>query len=52
VIAADFDWNLSTSQNTLGVGMSEEMKDSFTYGDLLELHCALVTVCHNQDNQI
>jgi hypothetical protein len=51
-IAANVDWNPSVLQNALTIGLSEEMKDSFTYSNIPEDLLALVTVCQNQDNQI
>ena len=35
VIAANLDWNPSALWNALRMGLSEEMKDSFTYSDML-----------------
>jgi len=52
VIAADLDWNPSALRNALRMGLSEEMKDSFTYSDMLEELPAFVTVCQKRDNQI
>jgi len=52
VIAADLDWNPSALQNALRMGLSEEMKDSFTYSDMPEELPAFVTVCQKRDNQI
>jgi len=52
VIAADLDWNPSALRNALRMGLSEEMKDSFTYSDMPEELPALVTVCQKRDNQI
>jgi hypothetical protein len=52
VIAADLDWNPSALRNALGMGLSEEMKDFFTYSDMPEELPAFVTVCQNRDNQI
>jgi len=52
VIAADLDWNPSALRNALRMGLSEEMKDSFTYIDMPEELPALVTVCQKRDNQI
>jgi len=52
VIAADLDWNPSALRNTLRIGLSEEMKDSFTYSDMPEELPAFVTVCQKRDNQI
>jgi hypothetical protein len=45
VIAADLDWNPSALRNTLWMGSSEEMKDSFTYSDMPEELPAFVTFC-------
>jgi hypothetical protein len=50
VIAADLDWNPSTLRNALRMGLSEEMKDSFTYSDMPEELPAFVTVCQKRDN--
>jgi len=52
VIAADLDWNPSALRNALRMGLSEEMKDSFTYSDMPEELPAVVTVCQKRDNQI
>jgi hypothetical protein len=51
-IAADLDWNSLALRNALRMGLSEEMKDSFTYSDMPEELPAFVTVCQKQDNQI
>jgi len=51
VIAADLDWNPSALRNALRMGLSEEMKDSFTYSDMPEELPAFVTVCQKRDNQ-
>jgi hypothetical protein len=52
VIAADLDWNPSALRNAPRMGLSEEMKDSFTYSDMPEELPAFVTVCQKRDNQI
>jgi len=52
VIAADLDWNPSALRNTLRMGLSEEMKDSFTYSHMPEELPAFVTVCQKWDPQI
>jgi hypothetical protein len=52
VIAADLDRNPSALRNALRMGLSEEMKDSFTYSDMPEELPAFVTVCQKRDNQI
>jgi hypothetical protein len=52
VIAADLDWNPSALRNAVRMGLSEEMKDSFTYSDMPEELPAFVTVCQKRDNQI
>jgi len=52
VIAADLDWNPLALRNALRIGLSEEMKDSFTYSDMPEELPAFVTVCQKRDNQI
>jgi hypothetical protein len=52
VIAADLDWNPSALRTALRVGLSEEMKDSFTYSDMPEELPAFVTVCRKRNNLI
>jgi hypothetical protein len=52
VIAADLDWIPSALQNALRMGLSEEMKDSFTYSDMPKEHSAFLMVCQKRDNQI
>jgi len=52
VIAADLDWNPSALRNALRMGLSEEMKDFFTYSDMPDELPAFVTVCQKRDNQI
>jgi len=52
VIAADLDWIHSALQNVLRMGLSEEMKNSFTYSDMPEELPAFVMVCPKRDNQI
>jgi len=52
VLAADRDWNPSALRNALRMGLSKEMKDSFTYSDMPEELPALGTVCQKRDNQI
>jgi len=52
VIAADLDWSPSALWNSLRIGLSEEMKDSFTYSDMPEELPAFVMVCQKRDNQI
>jgi len=52
VIAADLDWNPSALRNALRMGLSEEMKDSFTYSDMPEELPAFVTDCQKRNNQI
>jgi len=52
VIAADLDWNPSALRNALWMGLSEEMKDSFTYSAMPEELPAFVTVCQKRDNPI
>jgi len=52
VIAPDLDWNPSALRNALRMGLSEEMKDSFTYSDMPEELPAFVMVCQKRDNQI
>jgi len=50
VIAADFDWNTSALRNAVRMGLSKEIKDSFTYSDMPEDLTAFVTVCQKRDN--
>jgi len=52
VIAVDLDWNPSALRNALRIGLSEEIKDSFTYSDIPEELPAFVTICQKRDNQI
>ena len=52
VIAADLDWNPWALRIASWMGLSEEMKDSFTYTDMPEVLPPCVTVCHKRDNQI
>jgi hypothetical protein len=52
VFAADLDWNPSARGNTFRMGLSEEMKDSFTYSNMPEDFPPFRTVCQKQDNQI
>jgi hypothetical protein len=52
VITADLDWNPSGLRNALRMGLSEEMKDSFTNSDMPEELPVFVTVCQKRDNQI
>jgi hypothetical protein len=52
VIAADLHWNPSALRNAVRMGLSEAMKDSFTYSDMSEELPAFVTVCQKRDNQI
>ena len=52
VIAANMDWNPSVLRNALRSGLSEEMKDYFTDGDMPEEFPTFVTVSHKWDTQI
>jgi hypothetical protein len=52
VIADDLDWNPSALGNALSMGLSEEMKNSFTYSDIPEELPEFVTVCQKRDNYI
>jgi hypothetical protein len=52
VIAADLNWNPLALRNALRMGLSEEMKDSFTYSNMPEELPAFVTICHKRDHQI
>jgi hypothetical protein len=45
VIAADLDWNPAALRSALRTGLSEEMKDSFTYSDMSEELPAFVAAC-------
>jgi len=49
-IAAGLDWNPSALRNALRMGLSEEMKDSFTYSDTPDDLPAFVTVSQKWDN--
>jgi hypothetical protein len=51
VIAANLDGNAWAQWNTLWLGLSEEMKDSFTYSDMHAELLAFLTVCPNWDKQ-
>jgi len=52
LIATNLDWNPSALRNALRMGLSEEMKDSFTYSDMPDELPAFVTLCQKLDNQI
>jgi hypothetical protein len=52
VIAANLDWNPSALLNASRMGLSEDMKDSFTYSDMPEELPAFVMACQKRDNQI
>jgi hypothetical protein len=52
VIAADLHWNLSALWNAHRMGLSEEIKNSFTCSDMPEELPEFVTVCQTRDNQI
>jgi hypothetical protein len=52
VIAADLDWNPSALRNALRSGLSEEMKDSFTYSDVSDDLGTFVSTCQKRDDQI
>jgi hypothetical protein len=52
VITADLDWNPSPLRIVLRMGLSEEMKYSFTYSDIPEELLAFVTVCQKRNNLI
>jgi len=52
VIAAYLDWNPLALRNALRMGLSEEMKDSFTYSAMAEELPVFVTVCKKLDHQI
>jgi hypothetical protein len=52
VVAANLDWRPLALWNALRMGLSEEMKDSFTYRDMPDELPAVVTVCQKRDNQI
>jgi len=52
VITTDLDWNPAVSPNALWMGLSEELKDSFTYSDMPEELPRFWTVYKTRDNQI
>jgi len=52
VIAPDLNWNPVALGNTLGMGLSEEMNDSFPNTDMPEELPVFVKVCQIRDNQI
>jgi hypothetical protein len=52
VIAADLNWDPLALWNALRMGLSKEMKDFFTYGNMLEELPAFVTVCQKRDIRI
>jgi hypothetical protein len=52
VNAADLNWNPSDFRNALRMGLSEEMKDSFTYSDMPEEIRAFLTLSQKWDNHI
>jgi hypothetical protein len=52
IIAANPDWNPSALRNALRMGLSKEMKHSFTYSDMPRELSAFMTVCQKRDNLI
>jgi len=52
VIATCLDFNPSALRNAHKMGLCEEIKNSFTYGELSEELPAFVTVCQTRDVQI
>ena len=52
MIAADLDWNPAALRNALRIGLSEELKDCFTYSDMPEELAVFVTVCQKGENQM
>jgi hypothetical protein len=52
IIATNLDGNPWALRNALRMVLSEEMKDSFTYGDMPEDVPVFVTVCQKRDIQI
>ena len=52
VIAADLDWNSSVLRNALQMGLTQEMRDSFTYSHMPEELPTFGMVCQKWDNQI
>jgi hypothetical protein len=52
VIGANLDWNPSALRNPLRMGLSQEMKDSFTYSDMPEELLMFLTIGQKRDNQI
>lgn len=52
LIAADLDLNHLSLQNAPGMGLSKELKDSFTYSDISDELPAFVMDCQKLDTQI
>ena len=52
VIAANLDWNPLALWKALQMGLSDEMKDSFTNSDMPEELLTFVTVCQKRNNEI
>jgi hypothetical protein len=52
VIPADLDWHPLALWNALMMGLSEKMKDSFTYSDMPQELLLFVMVCKKWDNEI
>ena len=52
VITANLDCNRFALQNALRMGLSEEMRNSFTYSDMPKEFPAVVMVCQKRDNLI
>jgi len=52
VISADLDFNPSAIRNTLQMGFSQEMKDSFTNSGMPEELAEFLILCQKWDNQI
>jgi hypothetical protein len=52
VIATDLNWNPLALRNALTMGLSKEIKESFTYSDMPEELPVFVTVCQKRNNQI
>jgi len=50
VLATDFDWNPWAPKNTLRIGPSEVMQDSFEYNDIPKVLSAFVAMCQKRDN--
>jgi len=52
VFAVDLDWNPMALWNALRMGLSKELKNSFTYSDIPEELPVFLMVCQKRDNQM